>query len=55
MCPRGSGSRSRLGAALGPPRAPRLEIAPGPSRTPTAQGSYGTATCHLDSSTHLLT
>jgi hypothetical protein len=42
MCPHGSGSRSRLGAALGPPCAP------------AAQGSSEAATCHLSSSTHLL-
>jgi hypothetical protein len=33
MCPRGSGSRSRLGVALGPPCAP------------VARGSTGAATC----------
>jgi hypothetical protein len=42
MCPRGSDSRSRLGAA---PRAPRA---------PVAGDSTGAAMCHLGSSTHLL-
>jgi hypothetical protein len=42
MCPRGSGSCSRLGAAPGLPRAP------------AARGSSGATMCHLGSSTHLL-
>jgi hypothetical protein len=41
-CPRGSGSRSQLGATPGPPRAP------------TAQASSGASMCYLGSSTHLL-
>jgi hypothetical protein len=54
MCPHGSGNRSWLGAAPGPPRAPRLRAAPEPPCAPAARGSFGAATCHLGASTHIL-
>jgi hypothetical protein len=54
MCPRGSGSRSRLRVAPGPPRAPWLRAAPEPPHAPAARGSSGATTCHFSASTHIL-
>jgi hypothetical protein len=56
MCPRGSGSRSWLGAAPRPPRAPAARRSTeavtchvGFSTHLLAQGNSGAATCHLGS------